>query len=452
MSPPDPRQQPAREAAPGPDGDLDPSPAPGTPVARGPVLRQLVLLCAGVVAGLFAFDLALGWLDEARDLSGEPMHQADPELGWTVLPGFRNAKTTISSLGLRSPEIPGTAPRDELRILGVGASTVFGAGKGGPDMDHTWSVYLEAECARRFPGHWRVLNGGVMGYSAVQAARRAIRLIPLVQPDLVLLFVAPGSQMLLDPSSTRHYVHVGVDLLPLDIASVCPQPLLPLAATVHGALTHSSIYRRYRARASDQGRRSAEIDKFVLSRATLAPGLAEVVEPMLERTWDELEALALAARAQGVALRVVLLYEPYMDSDEAWRAYLHGNAAAGAPPVGTPREQSLDALREACERRGITCWSLGDVITHIGSDHRRFTCDDAHWSPEGHAAVAEGLAELLAADPAPDADTAPDADPAPAAVRAPDAGGAPGGHAKGDGAGAALIESLQRARAARPRD
>ncbi|MBM3985172.1 MAG: hypothetical protein FJ296_05720 [Planctomycetes bacterium] len=392
--------------------------------ARAGVPGLLARLLAGLLAGLLLFDVALGRLDARRDLSDEPMHQPDPELGWTNLPGFRNAMTTISSLGLRSPEIPADAPHAELRILGVGASTVYGAGRGGPDMHHTWSAFLEADCARRFGGDWRVLNGGVMGYSAVQAARRAIRLLPEVQPDLVLLFLAPGSQALLDWSSARHYVHAGGRLLPLDIARALPGPLLPAAAALHAALGHSAIYTRYRARASDTGRRPPEISRFVLSRAPAGP----LVEPLLQRTWDELAALADAARAQGAELRVVLHYEPFMDSPGAWAAYLRTHAASGAPPPGTPREEPLDRLREECARRGIATWSMADVLTQIGSDHARYTCDDAHWSAEGHALVAGGLAERLAADD----------------------GGTP--REPGTLADGGLLERLRRARADRPRD
>jgi hypothetical protein len=397
---------------------------PDATPARAQALGLVARLLAGLLAGLLLFDVALGRIDARRDLSDEPMHQPDPELGWTNLPGFRNDKTVISSLGLRSPEIPADAPPGELRILGVGASTVYGAGRGGPDMLHSWSAFLEQECVRRFGGDWRVLNGGVMGYSAVQAARRAIRLLPQAEPDLVLLFLAPGSQALLDWSSARHYVHAGSRLLPLDIARLVPDPLLPAAAALHAALGRSAIYTRYRARASDAGRRPPEISRFVLSRAPASP----LVQPLLQRTWDEIAALDEAARAQGAELRVVLHYEPFMDGPGAWAAYLRDHAAGGAPPPGTPREEPLEVLREECARRGIGCWSLADVLTRIGTDHARYTCDDAHWSAEGHALVAEGLAERLAADD----------------------GGTP--TRPGTLAAGGLIERLRRARADRPRD
>jgi hypothetical protein len=364
------------------------------PVARGPILRRVAILLGCFLIGLALFDRGVAWFDAQRDLSKSQMLMADAELAWTNRPGFTNENSVISSLGLRSPEIPADAPRDEVRILGLGASRVFGAGEGGPDMQHTWSAHLEQLCRAELGPRWRVLNGGVIGYSAVQAARRGVRLLETVQPDLVLIFVSPGSQMLMDPSSARHYVHVGLHLLPSDIADATPGALLPAAAALHQTLTHSALYTRYRAKATDQGRRAEEIDKFVLSRA---PRSTEV-EAMLQRTWAELAALATACRERGVELRVVLVPEPYMDRDDRWQTYLRNNASAGAPPPHTPRREPLDVLSEEARRSDAAAWSLLPALNVIGSDRARYTCDKAHWSDAGHRVVAAVLLDALRAD------------------------------------------------------
>lgn len=367
---------------------------PALPVARGPVLRSVAWLLVGFAAGLAAFDRALAWIDSARDLSGGELLQRDAELAWTNRPGAISEGSAISSQGLRSPEIPKGAPPRELRILGLGASRCFGAGEGGPDMQHTWSAYLEPLCRSEFGGDWRVLNGGVIGYSAVQAARRGLRLLEPLDPDLVIVFVSPGAQMMLDPSSARHYVRVGGELLPADIAGALPEPLLPAAAALHRALTGSALYTRYRAQATDQGRRASEVDKFVLSRAPRTPE----VEQTLQRTWSELDALGRACRARGCELRVLLVPEPYMDKEERWRGFLRENAALGAPPLGTPRDEPLELLRAELAQRQIASWSLRDTLAVIGADRARYTCDKAHWSAAGHELVAQALLAFLRAD------------------------------------------------------
>lgn len=364
------------------------------PVVKGPILWLLAKVTLGLFAGLFAFDRGLAWFDAKADLTGSALTR-DPELAWVNKPGYTDEVTTISSLGMRSPEIPADAPKDEVRIIGVGASRFFGAGVGGPHMNDVWAPYLEKMCRAKYGEHWRVLNAAVNGYSAVQAARRAVKLIDELRPDLILMEISPGSQMMLDPSSARHYVHVGEGenelLLPTDIASAVPEPLYPAAAVLHQTLTHSAIYTRYRAQATDQGRRAKEIDKFVLSRAPRVPE----VETMLQRTFDELRALGAEARAAGVELRAVVIPEPYMDHPARWRNYTLNHADKGAPPAGTPREQPLEVLTEVLAERGIESYSMLQPITQIGADRAQFTCDEAHWTPLGHELIARAIFQQM---------------------------------------------------------
>jgi hypothetical protein len=362
----------------------------GLPVVKGPIVWLLAKVLLGLFAGLFAFDRGLAWFDAKADLTGSALVR-DAELAWVNKPGYTDELTTISSIGMRSPEIPDDAPQDEVLVIGVGASRFFGAGVGGPPMDKVWAPYLEQVCRAKYGPKWRVLNGAVNGYSAVQAARRAVKLIPELRPDLILMEISPGSQMMLDPSSTRHYVHVGEGddkvLLPKDIANAFPEPLLPAAAILHQTLNHSAIYTRYRAKATDQGRRAKAIDKFVLSRAPRPPE----IEPTLQQTFDELRALGVAAREAGVEVRAVVLPEPYMDDPARWRNYTLNHRDKGAPPVGTPREQPLEVLTEVLAERGIGSYSMLQPITQIGADRAKFTCDEAHWSPIGHELIARAI-------------------------------------------------------------
>jgi lysophospholipase L1-like esterase len=295
---------------------------------------------------------------------------------------------------LRGRELPAVPPANEVRILGTGPSTTFGAGEGGPDTDHTWAAALERGIAGQAgdAGDVVVLNGGVPGYSAIQAARRALVLIPELKPDLVLVFVSPGSQAMLDVSATRNFVRVGDDLVPADIAKDTPSFLLPAAAFGHRALSSSALYSRWRLQATDNGYRPKEIDRFVVSRAPHRP----VIDPLLDRTWPDLAALAAGCREAGVELRAVLVPEPYMDSDERWREYLVENAGLGAPPVGTPRKEPIDVLAEKLAALGIQSWSMFDAMSLIGSDHDTFTCSDGgHWTAAGHEVIALAMLQNL---------------------------------------------------------
>ena len=370
-----------------------PPATPGDRVARGPVLAQLFKVFLGLVVGLATADLAVGWYDSAKDLSDSQMLAWDEDLGWTNDPGFENARTRISSIGLRSPEIPADAPPDEVRVLGVGASRTFGAGEDGPNMYETWSHYLEEFARSELPGDWRVLNGGVMGYSLRQSARRAEKLVDVVQPDLILVFVSPGAQLLLDPSAARNVVRLETgQLLPRDLHDTFPTALHSAVATGHGwMLDVSAIYTRYRKKLTDNSKRKDEIDKFVVSRAERAPE----VEAMYQDSLAELAALQRIADERGIVLRPIILLEPAQDRRDRWNTYLRLHGDKGAPPIGTSRTESTEVLFEDFAALGVHSWSFDKVITIIGTDRKKYTCDRAHWSDEGHRLVARAILELI---------------------------------------------------------
>jgi lysophospholipase L1-like esterase len=364
----------------------------GSPVA--PALARVAMLLGGLLLGLVVFDLGLGRVESWRDLSEDKQLMPDVELAWTNRPGFKSARASINSLGLRGPELPAVPAPGEVRILGTGPSTTFGAGDGGPLNDQTWAAALERGIARLpgDPGDVRVLNGGVNGYSVVQAARRALLLLPQVEPDLVLVFVYPGSQALMDVSATRSSVIVDGELVPQDIVDDTPAPLLPAAIVAHRTLLDSSaLYKRWRLQATDDGRRPQEIDRFVFSRAPHRP----VIDSFLERTWTELSALAAGCREAGVALRAVLVPEYFMDAEKPWREYLAENAALGAPPPGTPRTEPIEALAEKLASLGIQSWSMVEALDVIGTDHAKYTGDGRHWTPAGHDVIAMSLLQNL---------------------------------------------------------
>lgn len=366
-----------------------------TPVARGPVLLMMGKLFLGLLAGLALFDVGLGLYESDVDLRNDRLQIPDELLGWTNRPDFRGDNVTTNSLGLRSPEIPPDAPPEEVRILGVGASRIFGAGQDTPDIEGSWSQVLQAALERNPGGPWRVLNGGVAGYSVVQSARRATLLLDSLRPDLVLIAVSPGRQSLLDPSQAQSWVHFGDEgeLVPRSIVDFWPPALVPAALAVHHLMLHSNLYTRWYARTEDEGEVEERLRNFVLSRAPHG----DDIDAMLQRTFDELSALQRACDQRGVELRALLFLEGFMDSDARWQKYLRNCASRGAPPMGTPRREPVAVLGETLDGLGIGWWSFFDEITLIGTDHDRFTADGVHWKAPGHRVIARGMYEELLA-------------------------------------------------------
>lgn len=364
------------------------------PADRRQVFALLLRTTVGVVLGILALDLLLWSVDRQRDLRQEGLGLPDEDLGWTNRPGFENRITKISSIGLRSPEIPADAPSTEVRILGLGDSRVYGAGRGAPNMRETWSAYLEEMLNEEEPGDWRVLNAGVQGYSVPQVCRRAMRLLPVVEPDLVLIFASPSKQNMFDSSRERGMTQVGELGLPSDLARAWPEPLWPALAVAHGWLGYSALYTRHRTQTVHRGNVLADVPNYVLSRQARSPE----VDAVFQVTLADMLACSESVVAAGGMIRGCIIPHKPMASPADWRKFLRRNQELGAPPLGTTLSEPIEVLSEILQDSGMPVWSLADVMSTIGADRARYTCDNTHWSAEGHRLVAEELLEKLRAD------------------------------------------------------
>jgi hypothetical protein len=357
--------------------------------ARVVIFRMLFKVLVGLLGGVMLADAGVGWLDRDRDLRSRGSMTMDEDLGWVNKPGVKYGKVRISSLGLRSKEIPPNASPNEVRILGVGASRTFGSGVATPT---TWAESLERLCTNRFKAtSWRVLNGGVKGYSARQAARRAIQLLPQIQPDLVLLFVAPGSQMMLGPSLDSECVTVGDQLAPRDIVESVPGFLQPAVVDVHRWLLNFSLYVRYRAQFLNQDNKQQRVQGFVLSRNPHD----EAIEELLQNTLSDFALLIAACSENGVELRAVAMPESFQADRRTWGKYLKTQASRGAPPITTARAEPTEVMVELLEEQGFSIWDVTREVERIGSDFEKYTFDKKHWSSEGHQVIAQGLARRM---------------------------------------------------------
>ena len=367
--------------------------------SRSRVYGLLLQVLLGLVLGLFLSDRAIGLYDTARDLSeDQTAHVFHETLGWTLRPGYDPGPgSRINALGLRSPEIPADAPPGEVRILGVGASRVFGAGSGAPPGDQTWSAHMQRSLDT-LPSAFRVLNGGVVGYSARQAARRAAILAEKLQPDVILVFFSPGDQFMLDVSGARSWAQYDGRLVPNDLVEAWSgpwsEPLLPTVLRTHELLMGSHLYSRWRASKIETLKRPPEVRGYVLSRAEPPP----FAVPYIQATFDEISNLQRLCNEQRIVLRVVILPEAYMDNEGRWEQYKNRWADRGGPPLSTAREEPIVVLAEEMGARGVHCYSLAPEVRTFGTDRARYTCDGAHWSREGHEVVAAALLRQLRAE------------------------------------------------------
>jgi hypothetical protein len=368
------------------------------PVTRAPMLRSLFVVLVGVIIGLCGVDLGVRWWDSDQGADGGNSSIVEHELlVWTGRPYFEKPEfqTVLDSFGNRNAEIPTDVPLDELRVAGFGASQVFGAG--GAKQPDVWNHELERLLDGMLEHPVRVLNGGVNGYSVLQACRRAALLLDALEPDLVFVVISPSAQSLLDPSRARDVVRYGSEpnqIVPRDIADAWPDALLPIVAPLHDFFgAHSAIYRRHRSKFTGGGAdRAADIQRWILSREPRTPA----VEAMIDATLDEVEILAAACKTRGVELRMLVLPEAESDTEAGWREYLATDRHAGAPPAGTNRKEPTDFLDELLRERGAKTWNFYDEVDSMGPRRARFTMNDRrHWNREGHDVFAAGILERL---------------------------------------------------------
>jgi lysophospholipase L1-like esterase len=114
--------------------------------------------------------------------------QADELLGWSAKPGEGRPfgvprGTTINSLGTRNPE-PAPKADDELRLLTLGDSTVFGVLV---SDEAVFSNVAARFLSRRLRRNVTAFNGGIPGYSSEQARRLLEHRLSTVDFDFLIV-------------------------------------------------------------------------------------------------------------------------------------------------------------------------------------------------------------------------------------------------------------------------
>jgi lysophospholipase L1-like esterase len=364
--------------------------------------RAAASVLLGLLPGVVVVDLWVGRMErnQAGEQGGDEGYWLeDEQLGWVPRPHFENPKleTRLDRFGLRSPEIPTDALSREIRILGLGASQIYGARN--VLQSQTWSYWLQSMLASETEFPVRVLNGGVMAYSLSQAARRGMRLLEeeregvRLDPDLVMIAVSPGSQTLLDNSAAHHWVRVGDVLVEEDVITGWPRILVPARVAVHRLLLHSNLYARRQAnRDRNDGGLPLAIQSWMLSKRNDPPELLERVD----EAFAELDQLKVECERRGIAMVALLLAEPQQDSDERWATHTQEYAQFGAPTSTTPRQEGVELLAERCTALGIEYFDLSPALDRFPQDRTRYYADDGlHWSGEGHRLVTRVIYENL---------------------------------------------------------
>jgi lysophospholipase L1-like esterase len=326
--------------------------------------RRILVVLAVFVGSVLAADLALAtWSPFLYRKPSRVAHEQSwsgllhrpsriPGLDYELAPDadlvHREVRVRTNSLGMRSPEPDAARAPGSLRIGVLGDSIAFGFGV---EDDQTWSAQLQFRLEHAFPGRRiEVLNCAISGHGT-REERLVLehKLLPL-QPDLVIL-----GYFLNDPEW---------------------EPVQQLRNHFHAPewWQHSELARRlaYSRRKS----RIAELGGGDLLRCYHNPA----GEPWLD-TVEELRGIKEACAARGVP--VALMITPLLAPLEDWPSYayadLHAQVLGQARALGY---EAYDATR---------------ALAASGKAPASLRIDESHPNAEGHALVAEGLADWLQA-------------------------------------------------------
>ena len=150
----------------------------------------------GTVLGVLEGMIRLVDLDKAalrpllyylKSIPGAYMPAKDPRILFQLRPSYvamSNPTYTHNNLGFRGKDASKEKTPGVFRIIGVGASNMYGAGVN----DHeTLPYHLERVLNKHYEGSFEVWNGGVQANSLQQSCARAENHVKKFKPDLVLV-------------------------------------------------------------------------------------------------------------------------------------------------------------------------------------------------------------------------------------------------------------------------
>lgn len=387
-------------------------------------LGRMVLTAASVLVGLGVSESIARFVSpadyacmvfNAPDAEPSGLFGFQPPLGMMLTPGFEGdfripghrVSLRVNSLGMRGPEPSGTAPG--FRWLAIGDS--FTLSLQVPE-EETFVARLSLALREE------VLNGGVSGDSTWQSTERYRRWAPAVQPNAVLLVFFVGNDLNDDAAFDRDGLRGGragpgpggdpppgsgaqpggVAIPPPIDAPVEPtwkRALVPRRLT-RWLLQHSYLWSHIRVAVERRAVAAGTPERVARWKGELGI-YTRAGRPLLERlapaTRDALADLQRATRERQDDL-VVALAPPLFAVDRE-------RLPATFDLVGLdPSDADLDAptavVQGILDGLGVASCDLTPALRAAhDAGNETYLAYDAHWSPAGHAVVAEALYDCI---------------------------------------------------------
>ena len=284
------------------------------------------------------------------------------ELLWRLVPGEREqegVRVRVNADRMRGPPTP-----TGRRVVFVGDSSVFGWGVSEAEA-FAWSAVSQANA--QVPGDLVTVNAATPGYSSSQARLLLDRLIPALQPEVVVVATL-WSDMMRAPWTDR------------ELFARFGSPEQAEALGQHDWRTASALYAILRA--TLLSRRPVPEERRVLWGSILdgePRGRARRVSPADHRA----HIAHIHATAQAHGARVINLVLP-----------THRGAELRPPDEEIARYRAN--LVEVADETGAAWVDANDALGEVASaDLDPYFIDPVHPSALGHAAISSALAPAL---------------------------------------------------------
>lgn len=384
---------------------------------------SLVTLVLGSVLALVLAELVVRQLDKSRVNKGAPRNIEHAELGWLPQPGRRGTHTTeefaarytINALSMNDDSLAqGSSP--EQAILVVGDSHTFAIGA---SVDEVWPHVLETTLFKSAE-EGVVYNAAVIGHSLGQYLLRIRGLEGAIEPDVILIGFSMATDLYdLIPPERGGFVYGGdADRVYFDLDADGGLVEKVKATRADAPEVEEAVEREppaaQRSSLRELMMRSALVQRFKRSKLAmwiathwrpgdqaLWPGLDTALK--IELNEDDAYRWALAAKllhqiaeeAHAKGIEVALVNIPYLAQvyDDVWQA------SFGSAPDKYDRGIAGRRLEEICDEAGIHYIDATPAFIERARETGRWLHHpyDAHPTPEGHALIAEVVADGLAA-------------------------------------------------------
>lgn len=376
---------------------------------KGEIFGKLLLSVGAIAVTLIALEIAVRLnVRERRYSYPAGMFVLDPETRHRLAPNFSGIlqynefETQVHTNGLGMRDVESNRPQSgRTRILVMGDSYTFGHGVEGKE---SFPKRLESLLNEGNPGRVvEVLNGGVPGYSTVQEVRLLRRLLPKIQPDIVIIAFYSGNDLEFNDLSIT-FDQSGLGLVDGEIVERESEPDSHFHRVKMVLARYSSLYRfitrrihasptlgrlAYRTGLSTQDYQLPfKIEQF-----------SRVPTARVEDRWRDTETVlhtfqSLCARQRCIPL-IATIPDGVQYDEDLWARFIH---EYGLDPHAYDPDIVRRRLSDVADKLSIGVIDLSSSLANHSRTAPLHHARDGHWNAHGHAVAARGLAEFLKRD------------------------------------------------------